>query len=64
MKKFIAIVICVISLLCLTACKKFTCGLCYEEKTGGHEIDMFGKTYTICDECYDGLNMLSEELLG
>ena len=41
-----------VMLLSLTACGKFTCGLCNEEKTGKrYESEFFD--FEVCQDCYD-----------
>ncbi len=43
----------------LTACGKFTCDLCGEQKSGkSYESTVFGEEVVICDDCYQELQNL------
>lgn len=61
MKRLISILLLVVVLATmLTACGKFTCDMCGEEKTGKkHEESMLGETVVICDDCYKALEDLA-----
>lgn len=52
MKRLISILLLVVVLATmLTACGKFTCDMCGEEKTGKkHEESMLGESIVICDD--------------
>ena len=53
MKKFLSILFVVVTVLALTACGKFTCNLCNQEKSGKkHTEEILGEKVTICDDCY------------
>ena len=60
MKKIITIAALILSLsFILTACGKFTCDLCGEEKSGKkHEETVFGQEVVYCDDCYEALDSL------
>ena len=62
MKKFFAIALLVIMMVSLlTACGKFECELCKEEKSGKkHKEEVLGQEVVICDECHDGLEALKD----
>lgn len=61
MKRLISILLLVVVLATmLTACGKFTCDMCGEEKTGKkHEESMLGESIVICDDCYKALEDLA-----
>ena len=58
MKKIISIVALLLALtFVLTACGKFTCDFCDEEKSGKkHEIEILGEKGVACDECYEEMD--------
>ena len=62
MKKIISIVALLLALtFVLTACGKFTCDLCGEEKSGKkHEETVFGQELVYCDDCYEDLEDLGD----
>jgi hypothetical protein len=62
MKKLICVLLVVVMMATLlTACGKFKCELCGEEKSGKkHEGEVLGEKVVYCDECYKEL----EELKG
>ena len=64
MKKLICVLmVVVIMATMLTACGKFTCDLCKEEKTGKkHETEVLGEEVVYCDDCYNSLKELGEAL--
>lgn len=64
MKKLISILLLVVVLATmLTACGKFTCDMCGEEKSGKkHEESMLGESVVICDDCYKALEDLAGAL--
>lgn len=64
MKRFISILLLVVVLATmLTACGKFTCDMCGEEKSGKkHEESMLGESIVICDDCYKALEDLAGAL--
>ena len=54
MKKTIStlLILTMLSIL-LTACGKFTCALCMDEKSGKrHESTVLGEELVICNDCY------------
>ncbi len=53
MKKLISILCVVAAMFALTACGKFTCDLCGEEKSGSrNKITIHDESGTLCDDCY------------
>ena len=49
-----------IATLSLTACGTFKCQICEQEKSGSkHEVSMLGQTLTVCDDCYEGMQILN-----
>ena len=60
MKKRISILLMLSMLsMTLTACGKFTCDLCGEEKSGkSYESTVLGEEVVICDDCYQELQSL------
>ena len=58
MKKIISLLVLVFAMVTmLTACGKFTCALCNEEKSGEkHVSEIEGEKIEICDDCYELLN--------
>ena len=58
MKKIILAVLVVASLMAtLTACGKFVCDTCGEEKSGKkHTQSLFGEEIVICDDCYEEID--------
>lgn len=58
-KKVSILVILTMLSMMLTACGKFTCDLCGEEKSGKkYESAMLGEEIVICDDCYQELQDL------
>lgn len=48
-------------LMSLTACGKFTCQLCGEEKSGrSYKETVLGEEIIICKDCHDDLEELRE----
>ena len=64
MKKILGSFIVLLSvLLVLTSCSKFTCDLCGDEKIGKkHETEFMGRDIVICDDCYDELEEMEDDL--
>jgi len=60
-KKVIAVALVGVMILGLTACGKFTCGLCQKEKSG-KSYDVEGTK--ICKDCHDGLEAFENALGG
>ena len=62
MKKIIVAILVVASLLAtLTACGKFTCDICNEEKSGKkHEDEFLGEKIVVCDDCYEDLEDIAD----
>ena len=60
MKKFICILLLVVVLASLfTACGKFECDGCGEEKSGRkYKREAQGETFVLCEECNDALEAL------
>lgn len=62
-KKVIAALLATATILSFAGCGKFTCDLCGEEKSGKkHQEELLGETITLCDDCYKGLEDLSDML--
>jgi hypothetical protein len=61
MKKLICILLLVVVLASLfTACGKFECDACGEEKSGKkYKEEIFGKEVVICKDCYNDLQELA-----
>ena len=59
-KKILTAVLMLGMLVSLAGCsKKFTCGICGEEKTGKSHTEKFlGEKLTICDDCYKDIQAL------
>ena len=55
MKKIIALgCLTIVMATLLTACGKFTCDTCKQEKSGKkHTKDVLGEEIVMCDDCYD-----------
>lgn len=55
MKKFICVLLLIATMASLlTACGKFTCDWCEQEKTGmQYKLTLEGKEMTVCKECKD-----------
>ncbi len=52
-KRLAALMLVVATMFSLTACGKFTCDSCGEEKTGkSHKESLFGIEMIMCDDCY------------
>jgi len=66
MKKLFGALVLVAALaMLLTACGKFKCDGCGEEKSGDkHETEMLGKKVVICEDCYEDLTDLVGGLKG
>ena len=64
MKKLICCLLLVVVLATmLTACGKFKCDMCNEEKSGEkHETEMLGKEVVICDDCYEDIQDLADAM--
>lgn len=52
--------------LLFTGCgKKFTCGICHQEKTGKqYTVDVLGIQTTVCEKCNASMNVLEDALTG
>lgn len=62
-KKVLAIVLTAATVLSLTACGKFTCGICGEEKSGKkHTESVLGVELTICNDCYKEIEDAAKSL--
>ncbi len=64
MKNLVKVLLLVVVLATmLTACGKFTCDTCGKEKSGKqHKSEVFGEEVVMCDDCYDDLEKLADEL--
>ena len=64
MKKLICVLLVVVMMATLlTACGKFKCELCGEEKSGKkYEGEVLGEKVVYCDECYKELQELKNAL--
>ena len=59
MKKLTALLMVVIMALSFTACGKFVCGLCGQEKFGKkHEKNVLGYEIVICNDCQKDIDSL------
>lgn len=59
MKKLISVLCVIATMFALTACGKFTCDGCGQEKSGsGKKITIMGETGKVCDDCYDLLKQM------
>ena len=53
------------AMLLLTACGKYTCDLCGQEKSSTkHTTNIYGHKMTICDECYETMNSIGSMIQG
>lgn len=60
-KKLSILAITLIASMMLTACGKFTCDSCGEEKSGkSYTTTMWGEKVTLCKDCYQELKELME----
>jgi len=61
MKKLISLILLVVVFATmLTACGKFECDICGEEKTGKkYTEELFGEEINICKDCHDDLEDLA-----
>lgn len=58
-KKASLLLMVTVAALALTACGKFTCDICGEEKSGKqYKTEMFGEKIVYCSDCNDGLEAL------
>ncbi len=65
MKKVLIAAMLILTMLMLTACGEFTCGLCQQTKTGKkHTVNTYGLEMTVCDNCYQQMNALGSLLTG
>lgn len=68
MKKIIAVLLLVVMIFSLAACKsKFTCDACQKEvESSKNEVSIFGVDMVVCDDCYkeydEGMDELSDSL--
>jgi len=65
MKKIVIALLLVVAMIAtLAACSEpFTCDLCDEEKTGEqHEVKILGETLVYCDDCYEEMEELEDNL--
>ena len=63
MKKFLSILFVVATMLALTACGKFTCDICGQEKSGKkHKKELLGKEIVMCNDCHSQMEKGLEEL--
>lgn len=64
-KKISLVLITLVATLSLTACGKFTCDLCGEEKSGkSYSYELLGSKLTICNDCYKEIKDLYSDLEG
>ena len=60
-RKISVLVTMIVMALIITACGKFVCDFCGEEKNGkSYESEVLGEEVVICQDCYDGI----QELFG
>ena len=63
MKKVLAVVCALVLMLALTACSKFECDICGEEKTGKqHKRTILGEKVTMCDDCHEAFEKAEDAL--
>lgn len=64
MKKRISLILTVVSLsFLLTACGKFTCELCGQEKSGkSYSVEFMGEKATACQDCHDEIKKLQKKM--
>ena len=62
MKKKMAVLLLVsLAAMALTACSKFECDLCGEEKTGvKRKAEVFGEEIEFCEDCYEEVKELQD----
>ena len=62
-KKILAVLLTAATVLSLTACGKFTCDMCGEEKSGKkHTESLLGQDVTICNDSYKSIEDLGKSL--
>lgn len=64
-KKAVLLIAAIAAMASLSACGKFECDLCGEEKTGkSWKVTMLGDSeeMTICDDCYQEVQALKDAL--
>lgn len=61
MKRLICVLLLVVMMVTmLTACGKFECDLCGDEKSGKkYETEFLGQEIVICKDCYEDLEALA-----
>lgn len=58
-KRFLMLIVTLLSALLLTGCGKFTCDLCGQERTGKkYKTEVLSHEVTICKECHDNIESL------
>lgn len=64
MRKKISLLLTIVSLtFLLTACGKFTCELCGQEKSGkSYTAEFMGEKVTVCQDCHDEIKELQKEM--
>lgn len=64
-KKIAALFLVTLAMVALTACGKFTCDLCGQEKGGkSHKTEILGQEAVLCDDCYTEMQELQNLLTG
>lgn len=59
-KKIAALLLVVVATMSLTACGKFTCDICGEEKTGkSYKTEVWGQDVVICKDCYEDIQAVT-----
>ena len=62
-KMFSVILLVIVATMMLTACGKFTCDACGEEKSGKkYKESVMGEEIEICKDCYKELEELADAL--
>ena len=62
-KKATALLLVIATALTLTACGKFTCDMCGQEKSGkSYTTEVLGEKITICKDCHDDIQELRDAL--
>lgn len=62
-KKISVLLVAITAMLSLTACGKFTCDMCGQEKVGkNHKIEILGEEIIICDDCKSAMEDVGNAL--
>lgn len=62
-RKITVVLIAVFAMMSLTACGKFTCDFCGEEKSGKkYKVEWEDEEAVLCEDCYEGFQELQSSL--